>query len=101
MSSVLVSVSGLGGASSSDVDQLEHIVRQASCIFGGVLSSMASLYSTEGLRSRARKIVGDPMHPANCLFEPSLPADVLELSKLELVGLDTAFSLKPFFLNVL
>ena len=56
------------GASASD--QLEHnLVRQASCIVGGVFSSVASLYSTR-LRSRARKIIGNPTHPAYCLFEP-------------------------------
>ena len=47
------------GTSSSDINQLERIVRQASCIVGGVLPSIASLYSTR-LRSRARKIIGDP-----------------------------------------
>ena len=85
------------GASSSDVDQLECIVRQVSGIVGGLLPSIASLYSTR-LRSRARKITGYPTHPASCLCEPLSPsADVLQPSKLELVGLDTVFSLKPFF----
>ena len=53
----------------NDVNQLERIVRQASCIVGGVLPSVASLYSTR-LRRRARNIIGDPTHPANCLFQP-------------------------------
>ena len=58
-----------GDASFCDIDQLERVVRQASCIVSGVLPSITSLYSTR-LRSGAHKIIGDPMHPANCLFKP-------------------------------
>ena len=35
-----------GGTSSSDIDQLECIVRQACCIVADILPSIASLYST-------------------------------------------------------
>ena len=78
--SVIESVSSFGNsvwfacASSSDIHQLERIVRQASCIVGGVLPSITSLYSTRRC-SRARKIIGDPMDSANCLCEP-LPSVV-------------------------
>ena len=82
MSSVLsfgISV-WFGGALSSDLDQLEHIVTQASCIVGGVLSSIASLYSTR-LCSRAHKLIGDPRHPAN--NERAMLAAALRMTKWE------------------
>ena len=72
-----------GGVSFSDIDHLEGIVRRTSCIVGGVLLSIASLHSIR-LRSRARKIIDDPTHSANCLFELLPSGRRLELSKLEL-----------------
>ena len=77
--------------SSSDMDQLECIVREASCIVGGLLPSIASLCSAR-LRSRARKIIGDPTHPAICLFEPLPSGRRFRAINTRTSRLDTAFS---------
>ena len=52
------------GTTSGEKAQLEQIVRHASRVVGEELSSAAHLYSVR-LRSRARKIIADPSHPAN------------------------------------
>lgn len=57
-----------GGTTSSEKHELERIVRHASRIVGRELPSVASLYCTR-LRRRASKIISDPSHPANHLFE--------------------------------
>ena len=56
------------GTTSGEKTQLEQIVRHASRIVGDELSSVARLYNVR-LRSRARKIIADPSHPTNYLFE--------------------------------
>ena len=56
------------GTTSGEKAQLEQIVRHASRIVGDEVSSVAHLYNVR-LCSRARKIIADPSHPANYLFE--------------------------------
>ena len=56
-----------GGMTSGEKSELERLVRHASRLVGCDLPSVASLYSIR-LRKRARKIIDDPSHPANHLF---------------------------------
>ena len=58
-----------GNAAQHDRDLLQGVVDTASRIVGCQLPSLEALYSRRMI-GRARKIVHDPDHPANHLFEP-------------------------------
>ena len=58
-----------GNAAQHDRDLLQGVVDTASRIVGCQLPSLESIYGRRVTR-RARKIVRDPDHPANYLFEP-------------------------------